>query len=562
MPPVFYPSCKVRVTVRLETFVPEVLVPQTFNPFLGPEAFGDGLASEVLDLRGDTFTMDLVPYTAMVEMNSYRLADSASFEVPFMRLPLDPRIVRAMAVQIFGGCFLPEEFAAAMVPDGPGLLLPDVVPIASGRPSAGQSNELFRGFADLTRTTLNGDRSILRVEARDTTGPLLDAEVPPNVLRDIPMTLPLDQVIQLLLTGDGVPVKELSRRFGLPGMRGIRVINETGDDELTIDLPSIRDSRSLGYLSSAKTVKKSRKGRGRGTKGSKQTYWDLITDLCVNAGYIVYIRAGTQSIEVPGVGAVLPAAEIVISNPRTYYGSDSTGVDIVDLNTVRTFIYGINAESMDVERKLTGTKTPSVEVSAMDVETGLLLRSRFPPLPKNNRPAVGLTGDREEVKQFLLREIGGPRAQERLLDAAKSIYEQLGRGEMRVKITTRHLAAYLAYLDDGVEADLFQLRAGDSIMIEVLRSAFGEGTIPAWALFSTATAPERIESMVAMGIPLIIAARIALAMDTPFLQKVFRVVRNSLSFDHMRGWDASIEAVNYLDVRSSVSAIETGVPSP
>lgn len=553
MPPVFYPSCKVRVKVRLETFVPEVMVPQTFDPFLGPEAFGDGLASEVLDLRGDTFTLDLVPWTAHVEKNSYRLADSATFEVPYQRLPLDPRIVRAMSVQVFGGCFLPDEFAAAMVPDGPGLLLPDLVP--PGRPSSGKSNELFRGFADVTKCSLSADRNTVRIEARDTTGPLLDAEVPSNVLRDIPKDAPLDKVIQLLLTGDGAATAAISRRFGLPGYRGVQVLNETGDGELVLDLPTIAESRPITYLGSSKTARKIRKGKSA-QGGAKQTYWDLITDLCVNAGFTVYVRAGTKLVDF-GLGPMLPPAEIVITKPRTYYGSD----DNLDLDAQRVFVYGLNAMSLEVERKLTGTKTPTIGVSAWNIETGELLRSRFPPAPVNNRPAVGAQGDREEVKQFTLKEIGGPKAQARLDDAAKSIYEQLGRGEMRVKVTTRHLAAYIANVDDGIEADLFQLEAGDSIRLEVARGSFNEETIPAFAMFATASAPERILAMEAVGIPRVIAARIALALDSDRLQKVFRVVRNSLSFDHNRGWDVEVEGVNYLDVRSSVGAIESGVPT-
>jgi hypothetical protein len=564
MPPVFYPTCKVRLQVRLESFVPEVLVPQTFDPFLGPEAFGDGLYSEIEQLTGDTFVLDLVPYNAFVELNSYRLADSATLEVPFARLPLDPRIIRAMTVQVFGGTFDPLEFAAGMAPTGPGLLLPDAVPLESGRPSAGVSNELFRGFADLIKVTLTSDgKAAVRIEARDSTGPLLDAELPPNALRDIPMDTPLDVVIMMLLTGDGVPDPKLSRRFGLPGYRGISVVNETGDGETVLDLPTLKECRPISWLSSAKTVKKARRGRGggNGNGGNKITYWDLITDLCVNAGYTVLIRQGTLAINVPGVGPILPAAEIVITNPRTYYGNDAeTGEDITDLDSIRTFIYGVNIKDMEIERKLTGTKTPSITVSAFDIETGKLLRARFPPLPVKTNAAVG-TGDREEVKQFTLKEIGGPKAQARLDDAAKSIYEQLGRGEMRIKVATRHLAAFVANHEDGIEADLFQLRAGDSVRIEVARANFQETTVPAFTLFSTASPPERIYAMMAVGIPKAIAARISLAMDSPFLQTVFRVTRNALSFDHMTGWDVTVEAVNYLDVRSSVGTIESGVPS-
>jgi hypothetical protein len=416
--PSHHASCKVRLQIRLETFVPEVLEPETFDPFaaLGPEAFGPGIYADVVGLRNDTICVDLIPYSATVELNSYRLADTARVTIPFQRLPFDPRIIRSATLQVFGGLFTPGEFAEAMAPDGPGLLLPDVVP--EGRVDAGVSNELFRGFVDTWKLKVpTGDKMIIDIDARDSTGPLLDAELPPNALRDIPRDMPLDKVIQLLLTGDGAPTKELSRRFGLPGFRGIVVVNETGDSELTLDLPTIAESRPPQWLDSAKKVKKGRKGGGS-ANGAKVTYWDAITDLCVSAGYIVYMRAGTIPINIPGLGAVLPAAEIVISNPRTYYANDAaTGESLLDVDKTRCFIYGLNAQDIEIERKLTGTKTPTIEVMTYNTDTGQRLRARFPPVPVNNAPAVG-SGQREEVKQFLLDQIGGPKAQERLNAAA------------------------------------------------------------------------------------------------------------------------------------------------
>jgi len=554
-----YLSCKVRIQIRLEDFVPPVQSLETVEPYvpdLGSEAFGPGLAEQVFSFRDDTFTLDLVPKSAVVELNSYRLADSARVTVQFSKLPFDPRIIRAATVQIFGGSFDPGTYAAAMVPGGSALMLPDRSP--PGRADALQSNELFRGFADNWKLRIPTDGKMeVDIEARDTTGPLLDAELPPNALRDIPMDMPLDKVIQLILTGDGAPTKELSRRFGLPGFRGIVVVNEAFDREgdLLVDLPTVREIRPPEWLDSAKKIRKKKKGGGN-QQGPKVTYWDAITDLCVSAGYIVYMRAGTKRIDVPGIGSVLPPAEIVISNPRTYYANDpDTLEDLADFDKTRVFIFGINAKDIEIERKLTGTKTPTIEVLTYNTDTGKRLRSRFPPKPVKNAASVG-SGDREEIKQFLLDEIGGPKAQERLDAAAKSTYEQLARGEMKVQVKTRRLAARLANLDSGVEADLFQLRAGDPIRVEIDRKSFADGVVPPYTLFTVASAPERINGMVALGIPPVVAARVALAMDSPHLQTEFRCTRNTLSFSATSGWDAAIEGVNYLDVRNDVAAIE------
>src|SRR5690606_19703224 len=194
------------------------------------------------------------------------------------------------------------------------------------------SNELFRGFVDDWDLDI-GESNRISIKARDLTGELLDKEIPENALRDLPKTLPLDQVIQLLLTGDGAPTPELSRRFGVPGFRGILVINEASDPTPQglaklrngeradqpgdrVPMPTLGQVRPPQWFDSKKTVKKGKKGQG---KTHKHSYWDAITDLCVSAGYIVYMRTPTNTITLPGGRVVLPATEIVISTPRTYY---------------------------------------------------------------------------------------------------------------------------------------------------------------------------------------------------------------------------------------------------
>lgn len=560
MPAVFRPACKVRFQIRFETFdqTPPQPAPAVAPSPSGAESFGSGSPHDLLNTFGSV-GFDVVPYSCSVERNSYRKADEARVMVPLHRLPFDPRIIRAATVQIFGGTFTSQEFADAVGPVGAkGILLPDSVP--QGRKGAGASNELFRGFVDDWEMNLEG-HDTLSVTARDLTGPLLDADIGENYLRDLPRGLTLDQVIQLLLTGDGAPTPEASRRFGLPGFRGLVVVNDTG-----APLPTIREIRSPTWMDSKRTAKKGRKQRAA-AQTQTQSYWDAITDLCVSAGYIVYMRPGTKPTEVAGIGLVLPASEIVISNPRTYYKeSNTSGQEFVDLPNVRTFSYGLNVNSLTVRRKLGGVVVPTIEVRAHRSEDGEDLIARYPPATKRktNRPAPSGRGDREEVKTFLLDEVGGPNAMEALEEAAKSIYEQLGRGEMQIEIRTRHMAGLLANLNEGDDPDLFRLLPGDPIRVEVAASQVEDGRVAAHTLFTSASLQQRVRSMVSRGVPNNVAQRAAQAMDNPFVQKEFRTQTVNLSWTTgggQGGWEFQIQGINYLDVRDSIQSIDGG-PTP
>lgn len=573
MPAIFYPGANVRLQIRFEDFAP--LPPLPAEPGVpgpqGAESFGPGVAQQVAGLAATSASFDVVPYDYTVELNSYRKADECRVTLPFSRVPFDPRIIRDATIQVFGGVFGPTEWAEANGPIGAsGLVLPDAVPI--GLREAGASNELFRGFVDEWDVNLTGEDR-LTITARDLTGALLDQEIGEDFLRDLPQTLPLDQVIQLLLTGDGTPTPEASRRFGVPGFRGVLVVNEAGD--LTpagslklalgqratapgdrLPLPTLMQIRPPQWFDSKRTAKKGRKNSPGAAQ--KQSYWDAITDLCVSAGYIVFMRQPTTTITLPGGITALPATEIVIATPRTYYKDDG----FVDLAGNRVFIYGSNVSDLKVQRKLGGVKVPTVEVRAFDPVTGLQLTSRYPPIvrKKNNRPGVSGRGEKEEVKTFLLDEVSGPTAPLQLEAAARSIYEQLGRNEFHVQIRTRHLAAKLENLDDGIEADLFRLRPGDTITVEIDRADPQLSKHAAHTLFTSYSPADRLQAMLDIGIPPNVASFAVTALESPFIQTEFRTQRVNISWDHNSGFEFQIDAINFLDVRDSVQAID-GVPT-
>jgi hypothetical protein len=619
----YWVGCKVRIKVRFEdqaqAFAPPV--PSPTAPGSGVESFGAptlaALASTFVQL-GD----DIVPETCTLELNNYRKADTFKVSIPLARLPFDPRLIRAMTVQIFGGVFTPAEYAAGQAPDADALYLPDVPSPLTGVPTSfgGVSNELIRGFAD--KHGIQIGEHVVEIEGRDLTGELLDAEIPPNMLEDLPGFLRLDEAIQLLLTGDALAQTEsvdkrfneqktrelgrgrrrllkdarakdaeaadlaadgndagaiaaraeaqalrqqanglkqsgsalppASRRFGLPGFRGMRVFNDVqsapGVPEL---LPTIDEIRPKQWVDSRGAAKRGR----RKSKGNRQkvSYWDFITELVYSAGYIVDVRLPRDPF--------LTASEIVITNPRNYYRASTTAGDIFPPPTsTRVFVHGGNAEEITFERSLKGTAVPTIQIRGFDTATGIRYSGTWPPLARNGRPSPTGQGDRDEIKVVNLDSItgGSPDAiVSALTRAAASVYEQLSRGDLVVSIRTPVLSALPENLQAGVIGDLFALRPRDPIAVEIPPHDPASGLISTALILAEGGQFEKLEQARLAGLPIDVAAKYAAAASTQYIQREFRTRIVTWTWSVTDGWDAAIQAVNFLDVRDSIQVTET-----
>jgi hypothetical protein len=558
----FYPGAKLRLKVLLDDGVLRPPAPSSAEPSVeGAESFPQELASDVLVIP-DYDVVECVPNSASVELNPYRQADTAKFEIDFTMLPFDPRRIRAMTVEIFGGVFTPSEWAAANGPlDAPGLVLPDnpgaLTAVTSSYGTA--TNLMFQGFADDTDLDLDDATQTISITARDLTGELLDAEVPPNVVRDIPSMLPLNMVIQLVLTGDGATDPALSRRFGVPGYRGMIVVNDVRDDAgNVIALPTIADIKPKSWVSSGGTAKRGRK-RSPGNQ-QKQSYWDWISDVCTEAGFRVYVRQGTIPTSFPGASQpLLPAAEIVITNPRTYYRqSTTTGSVILTPPEVRHFVWGLNCR-VRISQKLKKIKVPTVRVTSFDTAAGERVSRDYPPIPVSNRPAPSKRGDRQEIKVFTINAISGlTRANlERYLDGqARAIYEELGRGDTQVTIETRTLAALPANYESQERADLFAMRPSDPVFLLIPGQDIDQGLVAGAARTLTESVAERAQDLVELGYDTRSAAFLASVAEAPYLQQEFRTQQINWDWDLSTGWSCKVEAINYLDTRDSTAAID------
>lgn len=542
MPSVFYPGVKVRLKVRFEDFEidapPEGFVVKTPGEL---EAFGSGSLGGDDPTNPYVRTYDIEPYDLQVELNGPREADTASVTFPRAKMPFDPQIIRSATLQVFAGCFSSREWAEAMqAPGAKGVRLPDIVP--PGRPFAGQSNEIFRGFVDDWDVKLADGQSIVQIKARDSTGFFMDAEIRENPLKGLPKDLTIDKIIKGMLLGPGsigsLGLVAGASPAGLPGAMGTAVVVETSRP-----VPTLAQIKPPTWFTKKKTAAK---GRKQAADTKKMKFWDFITDLCVAAGLKAYVRPGRIPQFVAGLGFGLPAAEIVITDAATYYAG--TGGEL------RTFAWGHNARELSIKRKLGGVPVPTIEVRSFDFVTRSQIIGRYPPAAKKrtNKATPTGAGDREEITVYELDELSGPDAQDRANEAARHIYDALARGEFEVMVRTTALAALPANEDNELSPDMLYLRPGDTIRVitDPAREEYGVVTFEGRLRAMSVT--QFFELLRAQGFDDAVALAAANATYDPRVQREFFVQSISISWDKDRGFAFDVGAINYLDVRGAV----------
>ena len=610
---VYHVSCRARLTIRFDSERPE-------SPAADPDVVpGDpGAMGSDFEALG----CDIIPYDCHVTFNSYREADTCTLTIPLSAMPIEPRQLRAATIRVFAGTLDASVYADAVGPSGRTTVatVPDVDPLS------GRSNEIFRGFVDGWEVELAEEQFIkiqardttqFLIDAKAPVTALhgIPASTPiDDVIRLVLLGEPLAAV-----TAQGAPLtshtegslgerqdvrgatarlrtavaavdeklvkaarrKKLAEverlkavrstlvlrlaeaeaiagvvdlplvvtRFGIPGARGFRVVNRTGEDPL----PTLGELRGLKWQDSKGHTKKAR------SAGSKEeiSVWDLCTDICVGHGFIVYVDIPREAYL-----GTLPAAEIVISKPKTFYGStvDVDGTLEADLNSVREFVYGGGGNcTMTIKRDLTGKNTPkAIEVKATTAETGRHLSLRFPRPVKTTKAAARAQGDREEVQTLLYGEVPEARAEEVLLRVAESLYEQLGRKEHTIVIKTTELAFLPSTLLVPGAQDILGLRAGDPVAIRIASGGPETFTVTSAGAISQEGIEGRAAVLRRIGFTEAAAARAVAAIARQRLQEVFRVRSVGVQWNHQSGFEIEIEAINYLDARSAI--IEADVP--
>ena len=462
----YYPSMVVHLGLRFdETLMVKARDASTDAPQLQQASDKQDPAQEAPYLeplavkgQGASWILNLVPTKASVELPGIRTAGKFSLTFDYRALPIDPRLMSAIIVEIHLGAVDARDYSDGVA----GMVYGDTfqpTSILRTRDAAGipdNDSLLMIGACDTNECSYDGGLGEVHLEGRDLRGMLLDGKIRPGALDKVDLTQPISKVVAAILDSvtldHSVTINVVAVGFqsALQSGRGL-----SGE-------PSPADVDGLTR------VRQGADGDGAKSKpagGDKLTYWDIIVQYCFLVGAVPYFQGQTLMIR--------PARDIYAqldqSAPTPFLdglprqvdeGGEGGGVVKKPLR-VRRLVYGRNVESLSCQRKYQGgAKVPIVEaVGIDDTVRGAqkLIVEQWPPADSD---AAKSKGENERIRI----PVHGVRSRERLRSIAQDLYEEIGRGEIGGTCKTKSLSSFGAGNEDP---DMLRVRPTDAVELSV-----------------------------------------------------------------------------------------------
>ncbi len=343
--------------------------------------------SVVLDGRGGPdvgpLLVEVQPRAATVAKNTYHEADTWSLEFDLRALPMDPDLIRSAVVAIY--MWAAETYDESIE-------------------WARDEYRMSVGLADEGELVIDASSQAVRFEGRDYSGLLLDREwdpaatiIPGGPRGRVPVGYPIDEVVQAIADSAAPPGASL--RF--------KVAYESKENPIP---PLVGAGR-----------RDTKRKKGLPAEAGK-SLWDVIYDLCLSHGLIVYVRGEA----------------IVITDPNTF---ESVGA-VTDAPVVA---YGRELLSLQVKRRLAKERVPQIRVVGYDSTTRQRVEVIYP--EKHVPPDTGLGLKKDE--RILLPAPKGEYDRAALERYAAARCANMGRAEASYSFTTRHLHPELLGLEAG-----------------------------------------------------------------------------------------------------------------
>lgn len=423
--------------------------------------------------------IEVRPRNASVSVNGYHEADTWNMEVDSQLFPFDPDSVASVAARIY--------MWNSRGDDSPGYNW------------AVDKNLMTVGLTDDVKGVLVTEDGNVKLTGRDYTAVLLDKIWEPK--NKVPSGKPLDETVQGI--ADAAAPAGTTARFGV--------------EWRAKEPPPV----SGGLMRSTKK-------KGQWVKPGK-TYWDVIYDLVVAHGFIVYVTSTTTM-----------GATIVITDPQTQTQES--------LASAPRIVYGRNLSSLEVTRKLSGNeKVPQIVIVAWDPKTRKEIKVTYP--EKRNTIVDGFAVKKDD--QMFFPAPRGVVDRDALLRYARVRFYHLGRTETEYKIGTK----FMEVDSPAGEVDLLRLRSGAAIGVQF--DPFDRRHL------RTMTVAQRVDYIVGMGYQPRIAQFIADNIEglTQFEQPYY-LNKAKFDFDEDDGVDVEMECVNFADqVREDALAALTDAAS-
>lgn len=411
-----------------------------------------------------SFILGRVPLKANIELPGYRQAGQFSFDVPFRDLPIDPRTVRAAAVDVHLGAIADADFAEGMTGQPVDGWRPSVL---NTRDQFGEPNKetlLMTGTVDQWSVQHDDSSSIVSINGRDMRGILLDTpltndpKLAVSIMEGLDLTLPIDTLIGTLLA-----VNPLFQQF---------VIKVTPEEWPNGIIPA---PGATGTVPRHRQGARGARPGGRATPpsaGGTVTFWDMIVRLCylVSAvpffqGLDLRIRPQRTIYDQQNAGGPM--------NPTPFAGGVPRDRDIEADSPItpalkfRRLAYGRDVMSLSFDRKMAGLAKPQTVV-ARSIDSGTtergerrMLEGRWPPKAAETARRQTVSATTPTPQESILPVFfPGTNSVERLTELARGIYEEVGRREIGGACKTKNLSSFGG---DNSDPDLLRLKPGDGV---------------------------------------------------------------------------------------------------
>lgn len=592
----YYPSCVVNLSIVFdEALLASVTppVPLSTDDTSDAPASGDGNARSSPDIltpnrvaRQDkvggipTFIMGRVPKSCSVEMPSVRQASTFDLTFDFRELPIDPRTVRALGVEIHMGTVSAADFADGVRQVGGNRPRASQLRTRDDKNNPNNSTIVFAGIADEWNVEYTSEGAEINISGRDLRGLLLDSPITSRALANLNVNQRIDRVVRDVLAmhpGSDhfqVVVNEREWPDGIPGA--------LPDDIIPRHRRGARGQRTAPVASQQ--------------GGTEMTYWDVIVRLCYLVGAIPYFNNRSLFIR-PARGYFQQVNAGFDATTRTPFRPDQPrGDGVMAPWSVRRIIYGRNATSVKFNRKFGGNQKPKVvRVTSVDYDRAARksrrLEARWPMTPPRQRtepnaaalaarlrraPNAAVEAASQAVQDAARNRVApsgqqsqtdtvdvpvyGVRSQARLQSIARMLFEEISRNEMTGSCETKDLASYGGGNDDP---DILRVRPGDAVEFffdgSVARGGRESITSTAVDHFRAPFADQLREITERLGNEQLARAIMATSRGSVNrIQNFFRVSSVSLSWDATGtgGISASFEFQNYFVIRNDIGGAD------
>jgi hypothetical protein len=486
------------------------------TPVVAPTSSSDGLTHVIYGI---------VPKTFDLRRNGIRTPDEFKAELRYLDFPFDPRCIRSCAVQFYLGTVSMVEFAqgqrgltrgdvfgpSADAASQPMDMVSDTYTDARGTQ---RSNLRFEGWVETWNMTWSDDEPMIELECRDNTQLLQNQLAPAKLV--IAGSKPLDEAIATYLSN-------------FPQCAGLTVqyIGEDGED-----IP-VLDKVLAGTAFKPDLGPSPKKGSG---DDDDLMVWDYITDVCGAIGRVAYMDGNAITVSRPST--ILGG--VAATRPNDVYTTRKTPEGTFP---ARALIFGKNIQSLKFQRGFAAKEAKNVELRCWSPRRKQLIAARYP--EKSDRLVSVHTGDSSSENKFAIIRVRGIEDVATLKQMAKDYYTARMRTELEATIAT---TTFTSFGGDSTDPDLFDLQSTDPV--EVLVDRAGDGTIA-----TQATAAEKNEKwLTSLGYAPALAKAYTKTLAAAGFQRLFRVREVGISGSVEDGVKLEMKVANFIQVRAEKTA--------